>query len=213
MVATDVAARGLDVPNVGAVINFDFPNGVEDYVHRIGRTGRAGATGESYTFFTPQVPSVFCAVRTQHHGPWTISPGPSAPFSCLFDMAARDFLQVLDHRSGWDFVPCDMSRGCRAGRDGWRGLVRSANLHGVDLAGRTSSTGGSCASCCRTRGRSCLLSLPTAGLALVVADGPATGRPAVAAALAAAAALAVAGAHHSSPLVSAPSATVPCVIC
>lgn len=55
MVATDVAARGLDVPNVGAVINFDFPNGVEDYVHRIGRTGRAGASGESYTFFTPQV--------------------------------------------------------------------------------------------------------------------------------------------------------------
>ena len=55
MVATDVAARGLDVPNVGAVVNFDFPNGVEDYVHRIGRTGRAGATGEAYTFFTPQV--------------------------------------------------------------------------------------------------------------------------------------------------------------
>lgn len=55
MVATDVAARGLDVPNVGLVVNFDFPNGVEDYVHRIGRTGRAGASGESLTFFTPQV--------------------------------------------------------------------------------------------------------------------------------------------------------------
>ena len=55
MVATDVAARGLDVNNVVAVINYDFPNGVEDYVHRIGRTGRAGATGESYTFFTSQV--------------------------------------------------------------------------------------------------------------------------------------------------------------
>lgn len=55
MVATDVAARGLDVPNVGAVVNYDFPNGVEDYVHRIGRTGRAGAKGTSYTFFTPQV--------------------------------------------------------------------------------------------------------------------------------------------------------------
>jgi ATP-dependent RNA helicase DDX5/DBP2 len=53
MIATDVAARGLDVPDVGAVINYDFPNGVEDYIHRIGRTGRAGATGEAYTFFTP----------------------------------------------------------------------------------------------------------------------------------------------------------------
>ena len=52
MVATDVAARGLDVPNVAAVINYDFPNGVEDYVHRIGRTGRAGAQGLAYTLFT-----------------------------------------------------------------------------------------------------------------------------------------------------------------
>eukprot|EP00884_Botryococcus_braunii_P017480 jgi/Botrbrau1/4415/Bobra.0348s0007.1 len=54
MVATDVAARGLDIPNVGAVINYDFPNGVEDYIHRIGRTGRAGASGEAYTFLTGQ---------------------------------------------------------------------------------------------------------------------------------------------------------------
>ncbi len=52
MIATDVAARGLDVNNVVAVINFDFPTNCEDYVHRIGRTGRAGATGESYTFLT-----------------------------------------------------------------------------------------------------------------------------------------------------------------
>lgn len=52
LVATDVAARGLDVKDVQVVINFDFPNGVEDYVHRIGRTGRAGATGEAYTLFT-----------------------------------------------------------------------------------------------------------------------------------------------------------------
>ena len=55
LVATDVAARGLDIPNVGAVVNYDFPNGIEDYVHRIGRTGRAGATGDSYTFLSPEV--------------------------------------------------------------------------------------------------------------------------------------------------------------
>eukprot|EP01068_Selenidium_serpulae_P012766 Selendium_serpulae@DN5877_c0_g1_i7.p1 len=52
MVATDVASRGLDVKDVRYVINFDFPNQIEDYVHRIGRTGRAGATGSAYTFFT-----------------------------------------------------------------------------------------------------------------------------------------------------------------
>ncbi|PVU95378.1 hypothetical protein BB561_001854 [Smittium simulii] len=52
MVATDVASRGLDVKDVKFVINYDFPTNVEDYVHRIGRTGRAGATGTSITFFT-----------------------------------------------------------------------------------------------------------------------------------------------------------------
>lgn len=54
LVATDVAARGLDVKDIKCVVNFDFPSGVEDYVHRIGRTGRAGATGTAYTFFGQQ---------------------------------------------------------------------------------------------------------------------------------------------------------------
>ncbi|KAF8523109.1 DEAD-domain-containing protein [Hysterangium stoloniferum] len=52
MVATDVAARGLDIPEVEMVINYTFPLTVEDYVHRIGRTGRGGRTGKSITFFT-----------------------------------------------------------------------------------------------------------------------------------------------------------------
>ncbi|CZT06617.1 probable ATP-dependent RNA helicase dbp3 [Rhynchosporium graminicola] len=54
LVATDVAARGLDIPNVELVVNVTFPLTVEDYVHRIGRTGRAGKTGLAITFFTEQ---------------------------------------------------------------------------------------------------------------------------------------------------------------
>ncbi|RWR81971.1 WW domain-containing protein [Cinnamomum micranthum f. kanehirae] len=54
LVATDVAARGLDIKDIRVVINYDFPTGIEDYVHRIGRTGRAGATGVAYTFFCDQ---------------------------------------------------------------------------------------------------------------------------------------------------------------
>ena len=52
LVATDVAARGLDIPGVAFVLIYDFPLQTEDYVHRIGRTGRAGAVGESHCFFT-----------------------------------------------------------------------------------------------------------------------------------------------------------------
>ena len=51
LVATAVAARGLDIPNVTHVINYDLPSDIDDYVHRIGRTGRAGNTGVSTAFF------------------------------------------------------------------------------------------------------------------------------------------------------------------
>jgi len=52
LVATDLAARGLDVADIRYVINYDFPQHIEDYIHRVGRTGRAGKDGDSYTFFT-----------------------------------------------------------------------------------------------------------------------------------------------------------------
>ncbi|MDR0885568.1 MAG: DEAD/DEAH box helicase [Clostridiales Family XIII bacterium] len=54
LVATDVAARGIDVENIDAVINFDMPQDSDSYVHRIGRTGRANTTGVSYSFITPR---------------------------------------------------------------------------------------------------------------------------------------------------------------
>jgi len=52
LIATDVAARGLDIPDVEVVINYTFPLTIEDYIHRIGRTGRGGKTGISHTLFT-----------------------------------------------------------------------------------------------------------------------------------------------------------------
>ena len=53
LVATDVMSRGIDIQGIDAVINFDVPLDSEDYVHRIGRTGRAGAAGQAYTFMGP----------------------------------------------------------------------------------------------------------------------------------------------------------------
>jgi ATP-dependent RNA helicase RhlE len=53
LVATDVAARGIDISHIAHVVNYDLPNGSDDFVHRIGRTGRAGAKGVATTFITP----------------------------------------------------------------------------------------------------------------------------------------------------------------
>jgi len=54
LVATDIAARGIDVDGISHVVNYDFPMHVEDYIHRIGRTGRANAIGDAVSFVTPE---------------------------------------------------------------------------------------------------------------------------------------------------------------
>jgi ATP-dependent RNA helicase RhlE len=54
LVATDIAARGIDVDSLGHVVNYDLPNRSEDYIHRVGRTGRASAKGEALTFVSPE---------------------------------------------------------------------------------------------------------------------------------------------------------------
>lgn len=63
LVATDVVARGLDIPHIEHVINYDLPQAAEDYVHRIGRTARAGAEGSSLSLITPQDTSKWRAIQ------------------------------------------------------------------------------------------------------------------------------------------------------
>ena len=63
LIATDVAARGLDIPIIKHVINYDLPQVAEDYIHRIGRTGRAGKEGSSLTFITPNDRSMWSSIR------------------------------------------------------------------------------------------------------------------------------------------------------
>jgi ATP-dependent RNA helicase RhlE len=64
LVATDVAARGLDIEDLPHVVNFELPNSPEDYVHRIGRTGRAGATGEAISLVSPEEHERLEAIET-----------------------------------------------------------------------------------------------------------------------------------------------------
>lgn len=54
LIATDVAARGLDFKGLNCVINYDFPDSASSYIHRIGRSGRAGREGEAITFYTEE---------------------------------------------------------------------------------------------------------------------------------------------------------------
>jgi ATP-dependent RNA helicase DeaD len=63
LIATDVAARGLDIPLIKHVINYDLPQVPEDYVHRIGRTGRAGKEGSALTFLTPSDKSMWNSIN------------------------------------------------------------------------------------------------------------------------------------------------------
>ena len=70
MVATSVAGRGLDVPEIVVVVNYHCPNHLEDYVHRVGRTGRAGRKGTAYTFVSSQVRGLATALsRSRLSGP------------------------------------------------------------------------------------------------------------------------------------------------
>ena len=63
LIATDVAARGLDIDQLPMVINYEIPSAPEDYVHRIGRTGRAGALGEAISLVAPDEEKYFAEIE------------------------------------------------------------------------------------------------------------------------------------------------------
>ena len=71
LVATDVAARGLDVERISHVVNYDIPTDTESYVHRIGRTGRAGRSGDSIAFVTPRERHLLRAIEKATRQPLT----------------------------------------------------------------------------------------------------------------------------------------------
>jgi ATP-dependent RNA helicase DeaD len=77
LVATDVAARGLDVDRISHVVNFDIPIDTESYVHRIGRTGRAGRTGDAISFVTPRERRMLSAIEKATRQPLTQMQLPS----------------------------------------------------------------------------------------------------------------------------------------
>lgn len=79
LIATDIAARGIDVTGIGLVVNFDLPDNPEDYIHRIGRTGRAGLEGRAISFATPDQHGDVRGIEKLMKGVLPISSHPSHP--------------------------------------------------------------------------------------------------------------------------------------
>jgi ATP-dependent RNA helicase RhlE len=79
LVATDIAARGIDVKGIELVINYDLPDDIENYVHRIGRTGRAGNTGQAISFATPDQASQVRGIERLRRESFKISTHPHVP--------------------------------------------------------------------------------------------------------------------------------------
>ena len=96
LVATDVAARGIDVSGVEAVFNFDIPNDNEYYVHRIGRTGRAGKTGKAFSFVSGR--EIYQLRDIQRYAKTKIDQAPIPSISDVAEVKKDNFIEQLKER-------------------------------------------------------------------------------------------------------------------
>ncbi|XP_034410963.1 probable ATP-dependent RNA helicase DDX4 [Cyclopterus lumpus] len=116
LVATSVAARGLDIPDVQHVVNFDLPNNIDEYVHRIGRTGRCGNTGKAVSFYDPDADCqlarslVTVLSKAQQEVPsWLEESAFSSAGAVGFNPPRKGFAST-DSRRGGSFQDQDMRR-------------------------------------------------------------------------------------------------------
>ncbi|XP_068446301.1 probable ATP-dependent RNA helicase DDX4 isoform X2 [Clinocottus analis] len=113
LVATSVAARGLDIPDVQHVVNFDLPNNVDEYVHRIGRTGRCGNTGKAVSFYDPDTDGqlarslVTVLSKAQQEVPPWLEESAFSSGAAAFSGPGRSFAST-DSRKGGAFQDTDM---------------------------------------------------------------------------------------------------------
>jgi ATP-dependent RNA helicase RhlE len=99
LVATDIAARGIDVTGISHVINYDVPQYAEDYIHRIGRTGRAGATGDAVTFVSREEKDPLHRIERFIGKHFAVDPYPGAPTQASHADHPGEPAARGDHRS------------------------------------------------------------------------------------------------------------------
>lgn len=126
LVATDVAARGIDVDDLSMVINFDLPNEAENYVHRIGRTARAGKSGKAYTFCSEQ--DVYSLPAIERYIEMSIPAKVAYPEQMLEDKSAGIYIKTENWRDDDDFEGRGGNR--RGGRGDKRGNGGHKDSHG-----------------------------------------------------------------------------------
>ena len=126
LVATDVAARGIDVDDVEMVVNYDLPRAVEDYVHRVGRTGRAGKKGRAVSLWTSADRGIYNAIQKSLKAKTDSEAG----------QASEDAAAATEARYGG-------GRGGGRGGGGGRGRGSSGRSGGRDSGGRSSGRGSS----------------------------------------------------------------------
>jgi ATP-dependent RNA helicase DeaD len=126
LVATDVAARGLDISTVTHVVNYDVPRSPDVYVHRIGRTGRVGRAGRAITFVEPKQEKELVAIEN-HVGtaisPWTAGAHTAAPPKAIVEKPKRHTKPHLKHNGDEPYAKLIVSGG------------RSAGIEVADLVG------------------------------------------------------------------------------
>jgi ATP-dependent RNA helicase RhlE len=108
LVATDIASRGIDVDDITHVVNYDVPHTPEDYVHRIGRTGRIGATGDAFTLMSPEESQDFAAIERFL--------GRAIPRVTLPDFDYKKRAEALARDAGTRGAPAGGPRGSGRGR-------------------------------------------------------------------------------------------------
>jgi ATP-dependent RNA helicase RhlE len=108
LIATDVSARGIDIPDVEFVINYDLPDVAENYVHRVGRTGRGTKRGMALSFCSPEEQAMLKEIERYLHNPISVLPISKTEYEATIDFSeasSHNWEELLKDQAAFDALP------------------------------------------------------------------------------------------------------------